>query len=396
MRQALAAPVYNYPNKRSRILNLRQPARQVVRLVYREGFLAFLLLLLLILSLWNPSEVRHYGAYVHWKTLGTLLGLLAVTTALQQSGYFPVLARRMLQRLRTERGLALGLVLLTAGLSTFLTNDISLFVVVPLTLSFEGAGDFHLLGRLVVFEAIAANVGSTLTPIGNPQNLFLWHHGSLSFGAFCLAMAPLVLLLTAVLLGFVWWAFPGERLSPHALQAPEAAPDRPLFLGSALLLIGFVLLVDRGFPMVADLLVLGIYLIWRPQVLCRMDWALLVLFAVIFVDFHLLATLPGFSAWVHGWGWGDPGRVYGYTALLSQVWSNVPTAVFATKFTSHWLPIAYGVNVGGNGLVWASLANLIALRLARRRGLVGLFHRWAVPYFGITLALGYLLLAGVG
>ena len=132
-----------------------------------------------------------YPALVDWPTMATLTGLLVLTKGLEVSGAMHWLGRRLIGLMATERAAAVWLVIAAALLSTVLTNDVALFVIVPLTLGICRITPLPTT-RLVVFEALAVNAGSALTPIGNPQNRFLWQLSGSSFGGFVLHMLPLV------------------------------------------------------------------------------------------------------------------------------------------------------------------------------------------------------------
>lgn len=121
----------------------------------------------------------------------------------------------MVRRFATERKLALFMVFSAALLSTFLTNDVALFIVVPLTLTLRKLCEIPVT-RLIIFEALAVNAGSLLTPIGNPQNILLWGRSGLSFTAFTGQMAPLALAIVATLLAVGWFAFPNKTLQYHS------------------------------------------------------------------------------------------------------------------------------------------------------------------------------------
>jgi di/tricarboxylate transporter len=133
----------------------------------------------------------------------------------------------LLARVRTERSLALALalvlvlVLVAAGLSMVITNDVALFVFVPMTHSLRGCGEAPL-AKLVIFQALAVNAGFALTPIGHPQNLFLWQFSGASAGGFVLAM----LLVVAVMLA-------GLPLLRATLGGPVVAPPDGLFAAAA-------------------------------------------------------------------------------------------------------------------------------------------------------------------
>ena len=173
-------------------------------------FFAVLVVAVLVLGL--SLFVDEAVMMVNWETIGTIVGLLVVTTGMKLSNYFYLVGERVLRRVRTPRNLVFVLTLFTVVLSAFVTNDVALFVVVPLTISMcELAGE-DLGGKmvkLVVFETIAANVRSSLTPIGNPQNIFVWHKSGVSFLGFLTVMAPFEIALLSLLLLTSFW-FSGD------------------------------------------------------------------------------------------------------------------------------------------------------------------------------------------
>lgn len=123
--------------------------------------------------------------------------------------------------------------------------------------------------------------------------------------------------------------------------------------------------------------------------LVSLDWGLL-LFVLMFCNLGLLANLPVMAGYANFLLTG-PATDYLAGAVLSQGISNVPATIFLNEFASDWKALAWGVNVGGYGFVLGSLANLIALRLARMPGLVWEFHRWSVPMLLLSLPAGWLL-----
>ncbi|MEA3113982.1 MAG: hypothetical protein QOG58_3781, partial [Caballeronia sp.] len=158
-------------------------------LVTKEPVLAILLVALIALQVLHPKPWKSLPALIDWQTVLTLAGLLMLTKAVELSGFLMWMAHRVVHRIHGERGLAFLLIGLAAVLSTLLTNDVALFAVVPLTLSLHKLAQLPIK-RLVIFIAIAVNAGSILTPLGNPQNLFLWQTSGVSFGGFVWALLP--------------------------------------------------------------------------------------------------------------------------------------------------------------------------------------------------------------
>lgn len=351
------------------------------------------LLLVLLLSLppllwWSPVAASELHQLVEWQTLAALTGLLLLSRGLELSGLLSLLGALLLKHLSTERKLAAALVLFAALLSAIITNDVALFIVIPLLLSLHQVSPLPL-ARLTIFMALAVNAGSSLSPIGNPQNLFIWQASGMSFLAFLQMMWPLALCLLMLLLLAVIPAFSSRKLptsSPPRLPTLHSA----LLWTSLLLFIPFLLLADAGYAPMAALLVLLVYLLLHPRLLHGIDWLLLVIFLLMFVNLGLLARLPLFTALDGSFEW-LPGGLYTAGIFFSQLLSNVPATLFLAHFTEDWQALAWGVSVGGFGLALSSLANLIALRLVRLPGLLLQFHYWSVPALLLAGLTGWLI-----
>nr|WP_314626267.1 SLC13 family permease [uncultured Noviherbaspirillum sp.] len=364
------------------------PLRVFLNALAGDYLLWILLLALAAFSLARPGGIVHYPDLVDWRTIATLAGLLALTKGVELSGYLPRLAQRLVAAMPTERRLAVFLVLATALLATVLTNDVALFVMVPLTLTLKNSG--VPLTRLIVFEALAANAGSVLTPIGNPQNLFLWQLAGVPFEHFVLALLPLAAALLAPLLLLTLVAFSGKRMQLTARQAP-ARTDRLMLMLSLGLYIPFLLVTDLRHPYLALLTLLPL-LLARRELLARLDWALLLVFVLMFIDLRLLSQLDLVQAWIKSFDLAQLPRLYLAGIAASQVVSNVPAAILLAEYSRDWRVIAYAVNVGGFGLMIGSLANIIALRMAPDRRAWIVFHAYSLPFLLVAGALAWLLL----
>jgi len=369
----------------------------MVNNVYSAGFSAlrknFLLIVLLAASLGLAIGLRQplwrLPAFVDWDTIVTLSGLLLITTGIKESGLFYLAAYRISRRIDNERLLALFLVTVSATLAAFLTNDIALFIIVPLTLSLQQISE-NDYSRIIIFEAIAVNVGSSLTPIGNPQNIFLWHRWGISFPGFIKEMAPLVLIMSAWLLVMTFFSFSSAKIKSADRHHP--AVDRGLFCLSAVLLVTFVFSVELDFGRYFLVIVFLSLLFARKSVILKTDWGLILLFMVIFIDLNLIFQIKAMQRLPALLNFKHSATLFLSGAVMSQAISNVPSAVLLANYSSRFKMIAYGVNIGGNGLLISSFANLIALRFIRKRFKHLLFHAYSLPYFVITLISAYGLL----
>jgi len=355
--------------------------------IKNEFLLAILILFLIVLSFLYPSNIIQYPKFIEWNTIFLIAALLILTYGIKESGYFYVLSEKMARKIKNERNLAFFMIAIATLLSTFLTNDVTLFIIIPFSLSFKDLIEKDVF-KLLAFETIAVNAGSSLTPIGNPQNIFIWQKWGASFIQFIFKMFPLFLILVAILMIFLFITFPNKRLLPPKKFNKNL--DKGLFSISIFLLILFIALANFGFVFYSFILIFLFYLIFYPKVIYKMDWPLILLFILIFIDFTSLSKIPIIQNAVSSIEMNGK-NVFLLSSFLSQIMSNVPAAVFISQFSNNWRAIVYGVNIGGNGIIFSSLANLITIRLAKEKELWLIFHKYSILYFLITLIISLLL-----
>ncbi|MDE3021201.1 MAG: anion permease [Pseudomonadota bacterium] len=359
--------------------------------MFRQDRLLHLLLLAgVILYLIHPVKEHEAVRSIDWRTIYSLAGLMLLTKGIERSGYLSHLGIHVIHHLHHERPLAIFLVLFAALGSMLLTNDIMLFIVVPLTLGLRKISILPV-GRLVIFEALAVNTGSLFTPIGNPQNIFLWQQSHLSFLDFTLQMAPLEMVLLPVLLGVTALVFRNDPIAVELDEYPEPAEMKMLYR-CLLLYAGFVLGIESGYPGWSLMLLLVFFTILFPRILADVDWSLIAVFILMFLDIGFLTHFDRLSSWLASVHLHSSVHMFLFSLFTSQVISNVPAALLLQKFLPSGRLLAYAVNVGGFGFVLGSLANLIALRMARERMLWLEFHFYSVPFLVMGAGLAWLLL----
>ncbi|MFH5253737.1 SLC13 family permease [Burkholderia semiarida] len=356
----------------------------------QEPVLSVLALGLIVLQWVRPQPFSVLADRVDWQTVATLAGLLMLTKALELSGCLMWLAHRIVHHVHSERGLAMLLVGFAAVLSMWLTNDVALFVVVPLMVSLRALTPLPFR-RLVIVVALAVNAGSVATPLGNPQNLFLWQLSGVSFGRFVVTLGPLALALMALLLALTALMFRAKPLdlSGDAVALPV---QRMQALIAAVLFAAFVLLADAHHPLPGLVGVAVVLLAVKRDAVLKIDWLLLLIFVLMFVVLRSAAALPVVHDAIAHARLDSPLRVYAAGAVLSQVISNVPAAILLSEFTHDWRALAFGVSVGGFGFAIGSLANLIAVRLAKEPRMWLPFHLVSIPFALVSAALGAWLL----
>ncbi len=356
----------------------------------KEPVLSVLALALIILQWLHPQPITALAERVDWQTVATLAGLLMLTKALELSGCLMWLAHRIVHHVHSERGLAMLLVVFAAALAMWLTNDVALFVVVPLMVSLRTLTPLPFR-RLVIVVALAVNAGSVATPLGNPQNLFLWQLSGMSFGRFVVTLGPLALALMALLLVLTACAF---RAKPLDLSGDvEVIPVQRMHALLAAVLFGaFVLLADAHHPVPGLIAVVIALLVARRDAVLKIDWLLLLIFVLMFVVLRSAAALPVVHDAIARTHLDSPLRVFAAGVVLSQGISNVPAAILLSEFTHDWRALAFGVSVGGFGFAISSLANLIAVRLAKEPRMWLPFHLVSIPFAIASAALGAWLL----
>ena len=345
--------------------------------------------LTLALAVIDPQPLGDYRRWLQLPTLAGLMGLLIAIQGIRDSGLVQRAAMLVAARAHSMRGLGLLLVSATALLSMVLTNDVSLFLIVPLTVVIGGISNLPVL-RMVVLEALAVNAGSTLSPIGNPQNLLLWQHAKLPFLHFVVAMLPTAAVMFALLLPLTWLWLPRDSVELTVGDLDGQTTSKQLGIWSTLGLIGMVVLMQyEQAPLAAVFLIVLFALLARAS-LARIDWLLLVTFAAIFLGLGHLAELPLVKHGLDQLDFKQPLTVFISGILASQLISNVPATVLLLDRTPDAIALAVAVNVGGFGLAIGSLANLIALRLARQPHGLRLLHLVSIPFLLVSAPLVYL------
>ncbi len=269
--------------------------------------------------------------------------LFVVVKGLERSG----LIGRLSQFLEKGARLPLKLVCAAFFLSMVVTNDVALVVIVPLTLALTT----DRKDILVILEALAANAGSALTPFGNPQNLFIYWFYNIHPETFILSIAPFSMTFLALfVLGSLFVKTANNRKTNHTNSPIKY---RAFIYGAFLLTV--ILTILRVLPVQTGIIVI-IYALLFDQGSLHIDYALLLTLICFFGISENMKSI--FAANLE-----NAGHIFIFSALASQIVSNVPATLLFAKFTTQWKALLWGANVGGFGSLVGSLANLIAYRL---------------------------------
>ncbi len=319
-------------------------------------------LLLAALSCFAVPPSAEYASYIDWDTLALLFSLMAVMKGFQDAGVFVCLAGRLLRLASTTRSMMLLLVFLPFAFSMVITNDVALITFIPFGMTvLRLAGQERLLVPMAVLQTVAANLGSMLTPMGNPQNLYLYSVSGMSAWALVRLMLPYVL-LAAVCLAVLAAARGSVPVRGAAVEA-RLGSRREIALclaGFALCLLG----VFKALPATAVAAAIGGFLLLADRrLLARVDYSLLATFAAFFIFIGNVGAMDAFRGFLAS---AIEGREELAAVAASQLVSNVPAALLLSGFTSSWQDLIVGCNLGGLGTLIASMASLITYKMVSR------------------------------
>ena len=352
--------------------------KRVATILKNEIVLTVATLLAILSAFWIPPD-KAYVDYVDFRTLSLLFCLMAVMGGFQRLGFFKTIAQGLLKKVGTGSiRIILVLVLLAFFFSMLITNDVGLITFVPFTYTVLELLGEEMRDRLIVpvvaLETLGANLGSMLTPIGNPQNLYLYGKAGLGVGEFLLLTLPLTACAGVLLV--IWAVAVGKRRGGNVFARESTGGSRDFSRetignGKKLLLVLYALLFLLSLLTVANVLeypvTLGItfacILLFDRKTLGKVDYFLLLTFIAFFVFIGNMGRIPAFSAFL-----ADVvnGREVLVAILSSQVISNVPAALLLSGFSEQYRELIIGVNLGGLGTLIASMASLISYKYVAR------------------------------
>lgn len=344
----------------------------------KKEIVLWIALALAVLSMFVVKPDSKYLGYVDFRTLAILFCLMAVVAGFKRQGVFELLAEKLLSVAGSVRGMVTVLVLLCFFMSMVITNDVALITFVPFTIAVMGRAETGIkerwLLKTVVMQTIAANLGSMLTPIGNPQNLYLFGLSGLGVGEFVWLMLPYTLLSLLLLLGWIFCASRRDnRKMVQTAGSKEKEPEEKRGSGSAERMIAYgvlavisLLAVGHIIPYWAAFVLVLAYTLCRDRkVLSQVDYALLCTFAALFVLIGNIGRIPVFRDFLMRM---TEGREIAVSVAASQIMSNVPAAILLSGFTNRIEGLIVGTNLGGLGTMIASMASLISFKYVAAAG----------------------------
>lgn len=320
--------------------------------------------ILAIVSAFFVHPSKKYISYIDFRVLGILLMLMIIMEGLSKNGFFDAIGEHLLSKTKRVWQLAMVLIFLCFFFAMFITNDVALITFVPFAIMMlKKSNNEKLTIPVVVLQTLAANLGSMMTPIGNPQNLYLYNLSGYSIGKFVLIMLPytafagLLLLISILFLKGKSAVITYEKASKEKVKKLTKRKITVYLL----LFIFAIMVVARILPWYYVLIAtfLSAYL-FDSDILKRVDYCLLLTFIAFFVFTGNMGQIEVINSWLKDMVSGNEIIT---SVLLSQVISNVPAALLLSGFSNAYEKLMIGVNLGGMGTLIASMASLISFKL---------------------------------
>lgn len=298
-------------------------------------------------------------SYIDFKVLILLFNLMVVVAAFKELKVLDSIAIRLLKKCNTYTSISLALVFITFISSMIVTNDVALITFVPLSIVIAKKANINVL-KIVIFQTLAANLGSSFTPMGNPQNLFIYSFYNLNPIDFFKITLPIVILAVLFLVLLVC----KDKKINLSLDLEDVKIDnkRDVYLFGGLFLIILLSVFHVIDCKVTFLITIIMILLLNKKLFSKVDYSLLITFIGFFIFVGNISTMDLVKNFMEGI-LGSPQSTFLSSILSSQVISNVPATMLLSGFTNHFKELLLGVNIGGMGTLIASLASVISYKI---------------------------------
>ncbi len=362
----------------------------ILSFLKKEIVLTAALALALISAFIIPPDAQYPG-YIDFHSLAMLFSLMCIMAGLRSHRVFRWVGQRLLERVNSPCSLVMILVMLCFFSSMLITNDVALITFVPFGFVvlrlLPGDSGKKLVIPTVALQTVAANLGSMLTPVGNPQNLYLYGRAGLPLIQFMGLMLPYTLLALALLVACVLAFSRGGRMDKIRFDAPIslAGKGRPIAVYLALFILCLLSIAHVLSIWIALAAVVVAVALTDRKVFLDVDYSLLMTFVGFFIFIGNMGRIPAFRNFLQRILSGHEVLT---SVVASQVISNVPAALLLSGFTENFPALIVGTNLGGLGTLIASMASLISYKQ-----LAAEFPEKKGPYFKAFTLLNLLFLA---
>lgn len=327
----------------------------MIKYIKREPVLSVAVILAIITSFISIPKIE----YINFKVLILLFNLMIIIAAFKELKVLDYIATSLLSKCNTYRAISIMLTMFTFFASMVVTNDVALLTFVPLALIICKKSNISSL-KIIILQTLAANLGSSLTPMGNPQNLYIYSKYNITPLNFLKITSPLVL-LSIFLLIFLTLINKNSKLNFELEKIQITNKKNTVIMSILLLIVLFSVFGIINYYITFAIVVLTI-LITNKKLFINVDYTLLLTFIAFFIftgNISNINSVVRFMSKILS----SKGSTYFSSILCSQVISNVPATMLLSSFTGYYKELLLGVNIGGLGTLIASLASVISYKL---------------------------------
>ncbi len=324
----------------------------------KKNFIFTIILVLAIITMFFVPIDKQYKSYFDWNTLSCIFTLLLVVACLDRINFFHKVAKWIVKKFKNTRSIILGLIFITYISSLINANDMALITFLPLAyLVLKYTNNTKYMAFTFIMQNIASNLGGMITPIGNPQNLYLFNYYHISVLEFFKIMA-LPTLFALILIVLTIFFVKNEKLTYEDDEDLTMNKTKVfIFLAMFVLILLVVLRVFKWYWILPIVVVIA--LIFERKAYLKVDYTIPLTFVLFFIFSGNLARIPAIESFLMN----IINKNTFLTAYLScQLISNVPTAILLSKFTNNYAQLLVSVNVASLGIIFSSLSGIIALR----------------------------------
>jgi len=296
--------------------------------------------------------------YIDFKVLISLFNLMLIVEAFEKLKILEMISIKILDKFNNERTVSLALILITFFLSMFVTNDVALITLVPITLIISKKSNINPL-EIIILQTLSANIGSSLTPMGNPQNLFLYSKFNINTIEFVKTMLPFAS-LGFLFLAIINFIIPNKKINFYIQEIKIKDTKKALIF-----VVMFIIILLSIFNVlnykIAFIITLILTLFLDKTLFKEVDYTLLLTFIFFFIFIGNLSHFDIIKNTISMF-LNKEKLTYLSSIILSQFISNVPCAIFISGFSKNYKELLLGVNIGGMGTLIASLASVISYK----------------------------------
>lgn len=327
----------------------------ILEFIKKEIVLVVALTLAIITSFISPPKI----SYIDFKVLILLFNLMIVVAAFNDLKILDSIAIKLLKKCKSYTSISMALVFITFVSAMIVTNDVALITFVPLSIVIAKKANINVL-KIVIFQTLAANLGSSFTPMGNPQNLFIYSFYNLSPVDFFNITLPIIVLSIIFLLVVI---LKDKKLNLN-LELDEIKIDNKR--DSVLFTILFLIILLSVFHLIdykiTLLITISMVFILNKKLFSKVDYSLLITFIGFFIFVGNISTMDSVRSFMEGI-LSSGKSTFISSVVASQFISNVPATMLLSGFTEYFKELLLGVNIGGMGTLIASLASVISYKI---------------------------------